>query len=173
MTSSGSARVDSRQRGLAVVHPHAPPRYIPPARSAAPAGRNSVRLTSADALSSRCFGRQDRSARDAAKMHSIAGGPPAPPAPLPDGRGSSRASLRAPHLAPRPRSAVRPGATRPSWRRRACRSSAARRFCAGSSTEQPPCSPHPSWRVRDEHRSRRDRLRSRILSVRCQLAAAA
>src|SRR5208337_269438 len=102
-TRSGSARVDSHRHDPAVVHPDAPPQYFPPARSVALAEQNSGRPTILDAPWSKPSRRCDRSARDAAEMHSIVDGPCAPPLPPPNGHGSNRASLRAPHPAPRPR----------------------------------------------------------------------
>src|ERR1700677_4657115 len=98
-TRLGSARADSHQRGPVVAHPVALPRYIPPARSVAPAGQNSGRPAILGALWSKPSHRWDRSARDGEEMHSIVDGRCAPTAPPPNEYGSDNASLRAPHLA--------------------------------------------------------------------------
>src|SRR5690349_11972748 len=83
-----------RQRDPGDVHPDAPPRYFPPARSAAPVEQSADQPATPDVTSSRPSGQQDRSARDAAETHSAVGAPLAAPAPPPDGLGSGRASLR-------------------------------------------------------------------------------
>src|SRR5271157_747512 len=84
--------------------------------------------------------RLDRSARDGEEMHSIVDERYAPPAPPPNGYGSDRASLRAPHPAPRPRSATRRGCktARPLASRLSffCRSPLLRGIIEGATTTQ-------------------------------------
>src|SRR5208282_4834005 len=113
-TSSGFAPVGNRQPGPAVAHPDAPRRYSLPVRSAAPAERNFDQQAIPDVLLSRACGCPGRAARAATETHSIAGGPRAPPAPLPDGHVLGRASPHALHPAPRSRSATRRDATPPA-----------------------------------------------------------
>ena len=61
------------QRGFAAVRVAAPLRYFPPARSAAPGERSSGRPTIRDTPWSKPSGHRDRSARDVAETHPIAG----------------------------------------------------------------------------------------------------